>query len=77
MSNDKSDERHIICEVRSKSFDRAKVKGLLLELVGPARREAGCLYYDLYQQSDAPDVFTSSTGGLRRTPLRRMPNIPR
>ncbi|MDT7764450.1 MAG: arsenite methyltransferase [Mycobacterium sp.] len=26
MSNDKSDERHIICEVRSKSFDRAKVK---------------------------------------------------
>jgi quinol monooxygenase YgiN len=57
MSNDKSDERHIICEVRSKSFDRAKVKGLLLELVGPARREAGCLDYDLYQQSDAPDVF--------------------
>jgi quinol monooxygenase YgiN len=57
MSNDKSDERHIICEVRSKSFDRAKVKGLLLELVGPARREAGCLYHELYRQSDAPDVF--------------------
>ncbi|MDT5201232.1 MAG: hypothetical protein QOH34_2754 [Mycobacterium sp.] len=57
MANEKFEERHIICEVRSKSLDRAKVKGLLLELVGPARAEAGCLYYDLYQQSDAPDVF--------------------
>ena len=57
MANEKFEERHIICEVRSKSLDRAKVKGLLLELVGPARAEAGCLPYDLYQQSDAPDVF--------------------
>ena len=57
MSNCKSQERHIICEVRSKPLDRAKVKGLLLELVGPARVAAGCLYYDLYQQSGAPDVF--------------------
>jgi quinol monooxygenase YgiN len=57
MANEKFEERHIICEVRSKSLDRAKVKGLLLELVGPARAEAGCLYYDLYQQSDVPDVF--------------------
>jgi hypothetical protein len=36
MANEKFEERHIICEVRSKSLDRAKVKGLLLELVGPA-----------------------------------------
>jgi|SRR5258708_5954517 quinol monooxygenase YgiN len=57
MPHDKSQERHIICEVRSKPRDRTEVKGLLLELVGPARREAGCLYYDLYQQADAPDVF--------------------
>lgn len=25
--------------------------------MGPARAEAGCLYYDLYQQSDEPDTF--------------------
>jgi quinol monooxygenase YgiN len=56
-TRDKSQERHIICEVRSRPRDRTEVKGLLLELVGPARREAGCLYYDLYQQADAPDVF--------------------
>ena len=43
--------------VRSKAPHREKVKGLLLELVGPARVEDGCLYYDLYQQSDEPDTF--------------------
>jgi quinol monooxygenase YgiN len=33
------------------------VKELLLELVGPARLEEGCLYYDVSQQSDQPDTF--------------------
>lgn len=57
MSTAKSAERHIICEVRGKAPHRARVEELLLELVGPARAEAGCLYYDLYQQSDEPDTF--------------------
>ncbi|MEU2007135.1 putative quinol monooxygenase [Rhodococcus sp. NPDC019627] len=57
MKTAKSEERHIICEVRSKSPHREKVEELLLDLVGPAREEAGCLYYDLYQQSDEPDTF--------------------
>ena len=77
MPHDKSQERHIICEVRSKPRDRTEVKGLLLELVGPARREAGCLYYDLYQQADAPDVLHRRRVGYAGLPLRRMPNIPR
>jgi quinol monooxygenase YgiN len=53
----KSEERHIICVVRSKPENREKVKELLLELVRPARREEGCLYYDLYQQVDEPNTF--------------------
>ncbi|MET9387004.1 putative quinol monooxygenase [Streptomyces sp. NPDC002928] len=57
MTTVKSAERHIICEVRGKTAHRARVEELLLELVGPARAEAGCLYYDLYQQSDKPDTF--------------------
>ncbi|MET7464399.1 putative quinol monooxygenase [Nonomuraea sp. NPDC005501] len=57
MTTVKSAERHIICEVRGKAAHRARVEKLLLELVGPARAEAGCLYYDLYQQSDEPDTF--------------------
>ena len=57
MQTVKSEERHIICVVRSKPANREKVKELLLELVGPARREGGCLYYDLYQQADEPNTF--------------------
>ena len=57
MIAEKSQERHIICVVRSKPSHRDKVEKLLLELVEPARPEAGCLYYHLYQQSDEPDIF--------------------
>ena len=57
MQTVKSEERHIICVVHSKPANREKVKELLLELVGPARREGGCLYYDLYQQVDEPNTF--------------------
>jgi quinol monooxygenase YgiN len=56
-SDGRTYERHIICEVRSRAAHRERVKELLLELVVPARLEAGCLYYDLYQQSDEPDAF--------------------
>jgi len=52
-----SEERHIICVVRGFPSDRDRVKELLLELVGPARSEPGCLYYDVYQQRDEPDTF--------------------
>ncbi|MEU1216981.1 putative quinol monooxygenase [Streptomyces sp. NPDC005790] len=53
----KAQERHIICEVRAKAPHRERVKELLLELVGPARAEPGCLYYDLYEQADTPGTF--------------------
>lgn len=57
MQTVKSEERHIICVVRSKTESRDKVKELVLELVGPARLEEGCLYYDVYQQSNDLDTF--------------------
>jgi quinol monooxygenase YgiN len=57
MRTSNSGERHIICVVRGKTSNRGKVKELLLELVGPARLEEGCLYYDVSQQSDQPDTF--------------------
>ncbi|MFD6276782.1 putative quinol monooxygenase [Streptomyces sp. NPDC060209] len=57
MTTAKSQERHIICEVHAKTSQRQQVHELLLELVGPARAESGCLYYDLYQQADQPDTF--------------------
>jgi quinol monooxygenase YgiN len=57
MATAKSEERHIICEVHGKAAHRAQVQELLLQLVGPARAEAGCLYYNLYQRADQPDTY--------------------
>jgi quinol monooxygenase YgiN len=57
MKNAKSNERHIICELRCESKDRERVRDLILQFVLPARAEPGCLYYDLYQRIDAPDTF--------------------
>jgi quinol monooxygenase YgiN len=57
MKTIKADERHIICKVRVQAEHRDIVKALLLDLIGPARREEGCLYYHLYQQSDQLNDF--------------------
>lgn len=57
MQKIKSEERHIICELRCEAENRERVKELVMKFVGPARLEAGCLYYDLYQKIDEPDTF--------------------
>jgi quinol monooxygenase YgiN len=75
-----SAERHIVCVVRAKAEHRERVKALLLELVAPARAEAGCLYYDLYQQADRPEVFTILDGWTSQEAIEAHtvhPNVPR
>lgn len=52
----KNEEQHIICRVRC-AENRDRVRELLLEYVEPARQEPGCLYYDIFQGKDDPDVF--------------------
>lgn len=64
MKNAKSNERHIICELRCESKDRDRVRDLILQFVLPARTEPGCLYYDLYQRIDAPDTFFIQDGWI-------------
>jgi quinol monooxygenase YgiN len=49
--------RHIVCVVQARPETREEVIRLLLDLVGPARAEEGCLYYDINQQVDHPDTF--------------------
>jgi quinol monooxygenase YgiN len=49
--------QHIICTVRARPEHREAVKALLLQLVGPAIAEEGCLYYHINQQNDEPDTF--------------------
>ena len=58
MQKIKSEERHIICELRCEPENRERVKELVLKFVEPARLEAGCLYYDFYQKINQ-DAVTS------------------
>ncbi|OBZ92060.1 antibiotic biosynthesis monooxygenase [Pararhizobium polonicum] len=57
MVAQKSEERHIICELRCESVNRERVRELILMFVEPARMEEGCIYYDLHQKIDDPNTF--------------------
>lgn len=61
-TSDKSAERHLIATIRSKPEHRERVRELLLELVEPVRSEPGCLYYNLFQQSEDPATFMLVAG---------------
>jgi quinol monooxygenase YgiN len=75
-----TDERHIICTVRAKAVHRAEVAQLLLELVAPARLEDGCLYYDVYQDTEDADAFRIVDGWASEQAVAahlEHPNVPR
>jgi quinol monooxygenase YgiN len=57
MSTAKEREVHIICEVRCETPDRERVEELMQQFVEPARREEGCLYYDVYRSQSDPNTF--------------------
>lgn len=61
MTDPKAIERHIICVVHAAPGHASRVGKLLLDLVGPARDEPGCLYYDIYRD-DRPDQFVILDG---------------
>lgn len=58
----KAAERHLISTIRSQPKHRAQVQELLLQLVDPVRGEAGCLYYNIFQQAENPDAFLIVAG---------------
>ncbi|EJL22713.1 hypothetical protein PMI02_04427 [Novosphingobium sp. AP12] len=79
MTN-KADEIHIVCTVHAQSEHRERVGMLLLELVDPARAEAGCLYYDLYHERDHLDTFVLLDGWASEAALAAHavhPNVTR
>ncbi|WP_434777512.1 putative quinol monooxygenase [Neisseria sp. Ec49-e6-T10] len=57
MLNNQFESRHLICTVHAKTIHREKIKELLIELIQPAREEIGCLYYDINQDIQNPDIF--------------------
>ena len=80
MLNDNPEARHIVCTVHSVETHREQVKALLLELVEPARSEAGCLYYDVYQDTRWPDTFYIIDGWVSEAAIAAHtahPNVPR
>ncbi|SFE86599.1 putative quinol monooxygenase [Trichococcus pasteurii] len=80
MITSKSAEQHIICELRCETPNREKVQEHLLELVGPARLEEGCLYYDLYQKLEFPNTFYILDGWVNEKAVEdhtKHPNVAR
>lgn len=47
----------VVAKIRAKEESLEIVKNELLKLVGPTRKEAGCIDYQLYQDNQEPSVF--------------------
>ena len=76
MTTSKSDERHIICELRCETANRERARSLILQFVEPARREPGCLYYDLYEKVDDPNTFFILDGWVNEAAVKTHADNP-
>jgi quinol monooxygenase YgiN len=76
MQNRKSEERHIVCELRCETADRERVRQLAVQFVEPARLESGCLYYDLHQKIDDPNTFFIIDGWANQDAVDRHASNP-
>ncbi len=47
----------VVAHVKAKPGKEAEVRRELLSLVGPSRKDAGCVNYDLHQAVDDPRQF--------------------
>ena len=47
----------VVARIRAKSGLEDKVKGELLNLISPTRKESGCLNYDLHQSQEDKGLF--------------------
>ncbi len=47
----------VVAQIRAKPGKEAAVRKELLSLIGPSRKDAGCLNYDLHQAADNPALF--------------------
>lgn len=75
-TSDKAAERHLLVTVQSQPAHRARVQEILLELVGLVRAEPGCLYYNIFQQAEAPDTFLIAAAWLDDEAIAAHPTPP-
>lgn len=47
----------VVARFKAKPGKEAEIRNLLLSLVAPSRKDAGCLNYDLHQAVDDPAMF--------------------
>ncbi len=47
----------VIAQIKALPGKEAQVRQELLSLIGPSRKDAGCLNYDLHQAADNPALF--------------------
>jgi quinol monooxygenase YgiN len=47
----------VVAEVKAKPGKEAELRATLLELIGPTRRENGCVQYDLHVHTSNPGQF--------------------
>ena len=47
----------VVARFKAKEGADAKLRELLLTLIGPSRSDAGCIQYDLHQGIDDPSYF--------------------
>lgn len=48
---------HVVATLKAKPGQEEKVRGMLLGLLEPSRRDKGCLRYELFQARDTPTTF--------------------
>ncbi|MBO4312957.1 MAG: antibiotic biosynthesis monooxygenase [Desulfovibrio sp.] len=76
MDKGKEAERHIVCELACEARNRERVLELVLRFVEPARREEGCLYYNVYEDTERPCTFYIVDGWKDDKAVRRHANHP-
>jgi quinol monooxygenase YgiN len=47
----------VVAQIKAKPGNESQVRLLLLSLVAPSRKDAGCLNYDLHQGTNDPTLF--------------------
>jgi quinol monooxygenase YgiN len=51
------EELHVVARLQAKSGEEANVRTALEKIVPAARKEDGCLHYELFQEKKAPGTY--------------------
>ncbi len=61
----------VIAQIKAKPGKELEVRGELLSLIVPSRKDAGCVNYDLHQALDNPALFMFHENWASKTHLEQ------